>query len=268
MKLISQKRKIQTGSGTIKLIILRPEEQKQPLPGILWIHGGGYLTGMAAMVHVSAGKMLAEKYGAVVISPGYRLSWQEPYPAAVNDCYAALAYMYQHAEELMIRRDRIIVGGESAGGGLAAAVCLMARDKGEIPVAFQIPLYPMLDCYDTPSSANNHGYFWNTAKNHSAWKIYLGPLHGSDAIPKYASPSRETNYAGLPPAYSFVCEGEPFYNETLTYIENLRASGVQASVDVYPGKAHAFDMMMPWSKKAKQARAKLAEECADILKNG
>ena len=132
------------------MIILRPKGQTAPLPGILWIHGGGYLTGMSAMVHFSAGKLLAQRFGAVVFSPGYRLSWQDPYPAAAEDCYAALEFMYAHAEELMIRRDQIIVGGESAGGGLAAAVCLMARDKGKIPVAFQIPLYPMLGCFHTP----------------------------------------------------------------------------------------------------------------------
>ena len=259
MKLITRIQRIPTKNGRIKLIILRPKDQQQPLPGILWIHGGGYLTGFAAMVHVSVGKMLAEKYGAVVVSPGYRLSWQNRYPAAVDDCYAALEYMYGQAEELMIDRSRLIVGGESAGGGLTAAVCLMARDRGVIPVAFQLPLYPMLDCYDTPSSANNHGIFWNTFKNHMAWKIYLGALHGTDNIPKYASPSRETDYAGLPPAYTFVCDGEPFYDETLTYIKNLQAAGIAASVDVYPGKAHAFDMMLPWTKKAKKARNRLCE---------
>lgn len=259
MKLSTRIQRIQAKSGKMKLIILCPKGQKQPLPGILWIHGGGYLTGFAAMVYVSAGKILAEKFGAVVVSPGYRLSWQAPYPAAFEDCYAALEYMYEHADELMIDRTRIIVGGESAGGGLAAAVCLMARDQGKIPVAFQLPLYPMLDCYDTPSSAHNHGYFWNTAKNHAAWRVYLKGLHGTNDIPKYASPARETNFIGLPPAYTFVCDGEPFYDETLTYIKKLREAGVPASIDIYPGKAHAFDMMLPWTKKAKQARAKLCE---------
>ena len=111
MKLITRIQRIPTKNGRIKLYILRPKDQQQPLPGILWIHGGGYLTGFAAMVHVSIGKMLAEKYGAVVVSPGYRLSWQDRYPAAVDDFYAALEYMYGQAEELMIDRSRIIVGG-------------------------------------------------------------------------------------------------------------------------------------------------------------
>ena len=265
MKLKRQKIYIRSGAGKMKLIILRPESQQSNLPGILWFHGGGYLTGMADMLYLSAGKVLAEKFGAVLVSPGYRLSWQAPYPAAVEDCYTALEYVYTHAEELMIQKDKIIVGGESAGGGLAAAVCMMARDKGKIPVACQLPLYPMLDCYDTPSSADNHGYFWNTAKNHQAWKLYLGPLYGTSPIPKYASPSRETDYSGLPPAYTFVCKGEPFYDETLTFIKNLKDAGVEASVDVYSGKVHAFDMMQPWTSKAKLARKRLCNVIAPFF---
>ena len=265
MKIISKNLYIRSASGKMKLVLLRPEHLNTTVPGILWIHGGGYATGFAEMVHFSAGRMLAEEFGAVVISPAYRLSLKAPYPAALEDCFTALEYMYRHSDELMIRKDRIIVGGESAGGGLAAAVCMMARDKGEIPIRFQLPLYPMLDCYDTPSSMDNHGYFWNTSRNHRAWKLYLGPLFGSASIPKYASPSRETDYSGLPPAYTFVCDGEPFYDETLTYISNLNAAGVPASVDIYPGKAHAFDMTMPWTKKAKEARQKLREVMAPIL---
>lgn len=268
MKLTSRTIRIRTSAGKLKLIILSPRAQTEALPGILWIHGGGFATGMAAMVHISAGRKLAEKFGAVLISPGYRLSWQHPYPAAADDCYAALEYLYTHADELKIRRDRIIVGGESAGGGLAAAVCLMARDRGKIPVAYQLPLYPMLDCYDTPSSRDNHGFFWNTVKNHKAWKLYLGPLYGKDPIPKYASPARETDYRGLPPAYTFVCDGEPFYEETLTHVRKLREAGVPASVDVYHGKAHAFDMMLPWTENARNARKRLCDVFEEQLKNG
>ena len=202
MRLIREIRHIPARTGHQKLIILRPAGQQGPVPGILWIHGGGYMTGMAAMVYGSCGRMLARKYGAVVVSPGYRLAWKKPYPAALEDCYTALEYMADHAEELGIRRDQLIVGGESAGGGLAAAVCLYARDQGRIPVAFQIPLYPMLDCFDTPSSRDNHGHNWNTRRNHWGWKHYLGSLYGSPSVPKYASPSRETDYTRLPPAYT------------------------------------------------------------------
>ena len=261
MRLIREIRHIPARTGRQKLIILRPAGQKGPVPGILWIHGGGYMTGMAAMVYGSCGRMLARKYGAVVVSPGYRLAWKKPYPAALEDCYNALEYMADHAEELGIRRDQLIVGGESAGGGLAAAVCIYARDKGRIPVAYQIPLYPMLDCFDTPSSRDNHGRNWNTRRNHWGWKHYLGDLYGSPSVPKYASPSRETDYTGLPPAYTYVLDGEPFLDETRTYIRNLREAGVDAAVDVYHGDFHGFDVFF-WTRNAKTAKRKLCEHYA------
>ena len=261
MKLIREIRHIPARTGRQKLIILRPAGQKGLIPGILWIHGGGYMTGMAAMVYASCGRMLARKYGAVVVSPGYRLAWKKPYPAALEDCYTALEYMADHAEELGIRRDQLIVGGESAGGGLAAAVCLYARDQGRIPVAFQIPLYPMLDCFDTPSSRDNHGHNWNTRRNHWGWKHYLGDMYGSPSVPKYASPSRETDYTGLPPAYTYVLDGEPFLDETRAYIRSLQEAGVEAAVDVYHGDFHGFDVFF-WTKNAKTAKRRLCEHYA------
>ena len=150
-------RKVKTGidgpGGKLKLIVLRYGRG----PGILWIHGGGYALGTAGMVYASMGRILARRFCGTVVSPEYRLAGQAPYPAALEDCWAALKYMYESAGELGIDRKRIVVGGESAGGGLAAALCLYARDRGEIPIAFQIPLYPMLDCEDTDSSGTITG---------------------------------------------------------------------------------------------------------------
>jgi acetyl esterase/lipase len=217
------------------------------------------------MVLVSCGKMLAERYGAVVVCPDYRLAGQAPYPAALEDCYEALVWMYENADGLGIDKTRIVVGGESAGGGLTAAVCLYARDKGEIPIALQLPLYPMLDCEDTESSADNHGRVWNTKRNHWGWKHYLGALYGTDDVPAYASPARETDYSNLPPCYTFVSEGEPFYVETLAYVKNLQDAGVEAKVDIYPGKTHAFDMLLPWQERSKQAKRRLCEEYERII---
>jgi len=251
----------------MKLILLRPERQTAPLPGILWIHGGGYTTGMASMVYASCGRMLAKKYGAVVLSPEYRLSGKAPYPAALEDCFAALQYMSAQARELGVDPGRIVVGGESAGGGLAAAVCLYARDRSGIHIAYQLPLYPMLDCEDTPSSADNHAPGWNTRRNRRGWSRYLGELYGTDRVPSYASPSRETDCRGLPPCYTFVCEGEPFRDETLTYVRRLREAGVEANADVYPGSLHAFDGLF-WTKRAKQARRRLCEVYEEALRRG
>ena len=189
------------------------------------------------------------------------------YPVAAEDCYAALLYMKDHAAELGIRDDQLFVGGESAGGGLAVAVCMMALDRGEVDVAYQMPLYPMLDCEDTETSRDNRGKVWNTRRNHRGWAVYLGELHGSPDVPAYASPARQVDYAGLPPAYTFVCEGEPFYAETLAYVADLRAAGVDAACDVYPGDVHAFDMPMPWKASSRAAARAFMERYRHAAQN-
>ena len=139
----------------------------------------------------------------------------------MDDCYAALLYLRSHAAALGVRSDQLMVGGESAGGGLCAAVCIRARDEGTVNVAFQMPLYPMLDDRDTETSRDNHGRGWNTRRNHLAWRLYL---RGSDRadLPPYAAPARLTDFSGLPPAYSFVGDGEPFYAETVRYFAAAR----------------------------------------------
>ncbi len=256
---------IDSSGYRMKLIELCPRERRGLVPGILWIHGGGYMTGMAAMVYGSCGLSLAREYGAIVISPEYRLAGKAPYPAALEDCYKALEYMWDNAEELGIDKDRIMVGGESAGGGLAAATCLCARDKGKVKVAMQMLLYPMLDCEDTESSKDNHGKVWNTNRNHWGWKHYLGDLYGTDRIPPYASPSRESDFAGLPPCYSYVCDGEPFFCETMEYIEKLKSAGVPAKVDVFPGDVHAFDIFCFWTPSAKAAKKNRSKAFGDIM---
>ena len=238
----------------LKLLILQPATKrrlKEKTPGILWIHGGGYAVGMAGMIYISRALDLVRKYGAVVVTPEYRLAGKAPYPAALEDCYTALKYLKAHADELGCRSDQIMVGGESAGGGLTAALCMYARDRGEVRIAFQMPLYPMIDDRDTESSRDNHGISWNTKRNHAAWKLYLRGLNGLP--PPYAVPARQTYYSGLPPAYTFVGDSEPFYCETLSFIENLKAAGVPAHVDVYPTGFHAFDMLLPFRKISKQA---------------
>jgi len=249
---------ILSGDYSMKLLILRPTVNKQSrekTPGILWIHGGGYAVGM---VFMSRAKRLVTEYGAVVISPEYRLAGKAPYPAALEDCYTALLYLKEHAAELGCADDQIMVGGESAGGGLTAALCMLARDRGEVNIAFQMPLYPMIDHRDTDSSQNNHGLSWNTKRNHAAWKLYLRDIDGE--IPAYASPARQTNYRSLPPVYTFVGDREPFYCETLAYIENLKKAGVPAYVDVYPTGFHAFDMLLPFRKISRQAIAEFEKQ--------
>jgi len=193
---------------------------------------------------MSRASALVRKFGAVVISPGYRLAWRKPYPAALEDCYQVLRFIKDHARELGIREDQIMVGGESAGGGLTAALCMLARDKGEVPIAFQMPLYPMLSNMDTETSRNNHGRIWNTRRNHLGWKLYLRKAAIQQVSP-YASPIWQTDYSGLPPAYTFVGDGEPFLAETLAYVLHLKEAGIPAEADVYHTDVHAFDMLYP-----------------------
>lgn len=239
-----QKIRIPTARGSIPALVLSPQEKPTDAVGILWLHGGGFIAGMKEMVYISRAAELVKKYGAVILSPAYRLAVGAPYPAAVEDCYAALLYLKQHAGALGVRRDQLMLGGESAGGGLCAAVCIKARDTGDVNIAFQMPLYPMLDDRDTASSRDNHGRIWNTRRNHFAWRIYLRGVSRT-ALSPYAAPARLEDFGGLPPAYSFVGDGEPFYAETVHYFERLRAAGIPAELNVYHTDMHAFDMMQP-----------------------
>lgn len=258
--------KAQGEKGFVPLLILSPKNRDKNAPGLLWLHGGGYMLGMKEMVYISRAYELVEKFGAVVVSPGYRLAFQKPYPAAIQDCYTALEYLKNHAEDLGVNPAQLMVGGESAGGGLAAALCMLARDRGEICIAYQMPLYPMLDNFDTESSKNNRGKVWNTRRNHLGWRMYLRENALKNVSP-YASPARQTDYRDLPPCYTFVGSGEPFYTETLRYVENLRLAGVTAEADVYPSDIHAFDMLRPDMEISRLAAEKFREKFAFALEH-
>ena len=259
---LTEKRKIRVGNHWLKIRIIRPVgEPAGESTGVLWIHGGGYQSGSSKDVYVTRALSLTVKFGAIIIAPDYRLSKRHPYPSGLQDCYAALLYMKDHAKALGIRDDQIMVGGESAGGGLTAALCMMARDRKEVNIAYQMPLYPMLDDHDTESSRDNHAKVWNTRRNHMAWKMYLKGIEDKD-VSVYAAPARQTDYSGLPPAYTFVCTAEPFYCETLTFIDNLKKAGIEAAVDVYEGLYHAFDMNSPKLDISKEAIERFNERFA------
>lgn len=252
---------IPSGNHNIPALVLSPKEMPAQATGVLWIHGGGYIAGMKEMVHMSRAIDLVKKFGAVVVSPGYRLAPFSPYPAAFDDCYASLLYLKEHAKDSGVRGDQIMVGGESAGGGLCAAICIKARDTCAVNIAFQMPLYPMLDDRDTESSRDNHGWVWNTWKNHFAWNCYLRGRSRKSLSP-YAAPARLTDFSGLPPCYTFVGDGEPFYCETINYIDRLKACGIPATVNVYHSNMHAFDMMNPDNPMSHKAAEKFNEQFA------
>lgn len=252
--------KIKLGAHTVRLLVLSPLERKsEKVPGVLWIHGGGYQAGNAHEVFFTRALSMVRKFGMVLVTPEYRLSKRHPYPAALNDCHAALLWLRDHAEELGVRSDQIMVGGESAGGGMAAALCMLAHDRGEVNIAFQMPIYPMLDDRFTPSSADNHAPNWNTKRNVRAWKRYLRGAWGTDLVSPYAAPARREDLSGLPPCYTFVGDIEPFYWETVEYVRRLKEAGVEAECDVYAGWFHAYDLFFPTKKIVREAIERFEE---------
>ena len=254
---------IRAGDHRIRIRMIRPAgEPPEKSPGVLWIHGGGYQSGSSRDVYVTRALSLAVKFGAVVVSPDYRLSRKHPYPAGLHDCYAALLYMKEHAEELGIRDDQIMVGGESAGGGMAVALCMLAKDIGSVNIAFQMPLYPMLDDRDTETSRDNHAPNWNTKRNHKAWKRYLRDAWGTDLVSPYAAPARREDVSGLPPCYTYVGAIEPFCRETVDYVERLKQAGIEAEADVYPDWFHAYDLIFPMKKISREAIGKFEQHFA------
>jgi acetyl esterase/lipase len=237
----------------MRICIFTPREHRGNLTGVLWLHGGGYAIGAPELAFSIAKKLITES-PCVVVAPDYRLSIQEPYPAALEDSYTTLSWMKTHARELGVRENQLMVGGESAGGGLTAALTLFARDKGEVSIAFQMPLYPMLDDRMSGESAkDNLAPVWSSRSSYNAWKLYLGNLFEREDVPAYAAPSRAINFADLPPAATFVGDLEPFRDETIRYVEELRKAGVPVDFEVFHGCFHAFEQLCPKAQVSKKA---------------
>lgn len=250
------KTEIRRKNGTyFKACIFKSKNANENAIGILWLHGGGYVMGAPEMAVMTMPKALLQKFNCVIICPDYTLSTDAPYPAAVEDAYCTLQWMSNNRKKLGIGYEKFAVGGESAGGGLAAALCIYARDKGNASIAFQMPLYPMLDDRVTKTSCCNDAPLWNTAANTAAWERYLGPLYGSDGVSAYAAPARLDNFTNLPPAVSVIGTIEPFYEETIKYFKSLYSAGTEARLQIENGCFHAFDMVAPSSAAAKRARS-------------
>lgn len=216
------------------------------LPAVLWIHGGGYVLG-----HPDFDDRLCERFvlevNCVVVSVDYRLAPEHPYPAAVEDCFATLIWLANTNNNLNIDVNRIAIAGSSAGGGLAAAVCLMTRDKGGPVVAYQMLLYPMIDDRNMTQSSYEitpHNAVWNRANNLAAWSMYLGEQNQGNVSP-YAAPSRALNLANLPPVYACVGELDLFRDETIDYVTRMTQAGVPVEFHLYPGCYHGFDALAP-----------------------
>lgn len=253
-------------SAKMRLCIMNSNVKTGRRVGILWFHGGGYSLGAPEMAAISFPKELIKNINCVIVSPAYTLSAKAPFPAAFDDARITLEWMLKNKEKLGIDGEKIIVGGESAGGGLAAALAIYVRDTGKNCFAFQIPLYPMLDDRVTRSSFNNDSPVWGTAENKSAWHIYLGDHVMNKNVSAYAAPARETNFSDLPPVISAVGTEDPFYSEDISYFNNIRSAGTQVKLFSAKGAYHAFDMMAPYAKISKAAVDFLLDSCREYIK--
>lgn len=239
-------------------------------PAVLHLHGGGLIIGSAVQGDALC-RHLADELGAVVASVDYRMPPEHPYPTPLEDCYAALRWL---AAQPDVDPARIAVIGESAGGGLAASLALLARDRGEITLAGQVLAYPMLDDR-TDESATAHPRMlrlWNGASNRLGWGMYLGAgTAGPAATPldaaalELAVPARRADLSGLPPTWIGVGTLDLFHSEDVEYARRLAAAGVPCELHVIPGAYHGFDASEPKAAVSRDFVARQVEALRGIL---
>jgi acetyl esterase/lipase len=233
----------QMGQADIRAIVHRPTKAGLH-PGYFHIHGGGFVMGAPEYTEDRDRRMVAT-HGCVVISPAYRLAPETKFPGAIEDLYTALKWFHGNAPKLGADPGRIILGGESAGGGLAAALSTLARDRGEIQIAGQMLVYPMLD--DRTSSTVERGNFagefiWTPQNNRFGWSSILDCEPGSAGVSPYAAASRANDLSKLPPTVMLVGTLDLFFEENVEYLGRLVRSGVATRFCTYAGAYHAFDL--------------------------
>jgi len=246
------------GDPDVHVRIYRPADAPDgPLPGLFEIHGGGFIVGDLTMMDALCDSVAAE-FPAVVVSVNYRLAPEDPFPAGVEDCYAGLKWMADNAAELGIDPERIAIGGQSAGGGLAAATALLARDRGGPALCFQLLDIPELDDrLETPSMQQFIDTpLLNRPNAIRSWSWYLGSddAPGSDDVSYYAAPARCEDLSGLPPTFVAVMEFDPLRDEGLTYAMRLLEAGVSTELHAYPGTFHGSALVTTAEVSKRQAR--------------
>lgn len=230
------------GAPDVRLHIYRPAGATGALPCIYHIHGGGYVAGAAAPLE-PVHRAMAFDLGCMIVSVDYRLAPETPYPGPLEDCYAGLAWLFANASEIGADPARIGVMGESAGGGLAAALALLVRDRGEYRLVFQHLIYPMLDdrtCSTDEPHPYAGEYVWTPDSNAYGWRAYLGMEPGSRDVPLYAAPARAGDLAGLPPTFLSTGALDLFAEEDIDYGRRLMRAGVPVELHVYAGGFHGF----------------------------
>ena len=232
------------GAPDVRVLLYQPKNISTPVPALLWIHGGGYVIGDADQADAQL-KVIVSAIGCAAVAVDYRLAPETPHPGPVEDCYAALKWLYTNASDLHVDATRIAIGGDSAGGGLAAALALLTRDRGEVPLAFELLIYPMLDDR-TVTSPEPHPYtgeyVWTADSNRFGWTALLGKEPGSPDVSPYAAAARAEKLEGLPPTYIAVGTLDLFLEEDMEYARRLIRAGVPTELHVYPGAFHGFPM--------------------------
>ncbi|MEM7274172.1 MAG: alpha/beta hydrolase [Actinomycetota bacterium] len=241
-----------TPGHSIRARVYRPANAQDPLPAMLYAHGGGYQVGVPELANPFFEDLLRRR-DVAIIAPAYRLSLAgHPFPNGLDDCFDTIQYLKDNAADLGIRGDRFMIAGHSGGGGMAAALTHRVVDTGVADVAFQMPIYPMLDHRMTTASARLEGTaVWDRRTNALAWQNYLGHIDG--AIPEYASPALRQDLSDLPPTITWVGDIEPFKDETIAYVHALEAAGVPTRFELFEGGFHGFETMLPKAGLSKDA---------------
>lgn len=240
------------GRGGATVRVHRPIASVASRPCVLWMHGGGLVLGDSKMDDARFDNW-CNQYGIVGVSVDYRLAPENPYPTPLDDCYAGLEWVHQNATTLGIDTGRIGIGGASAGAGLAAGLGLLARDRAEFAVAFQLLIYPMIDDRQITVSSTWSDPIWSPGANTFGWTAYLGDKKGTPDVDHYAAPARATNLIGLPPTLVAVGALDGFCDEDIDYALRLRHAGVPVELHVYPGAPHGFDTFGDFTAVSRQA---------------
>jgi len=229
--------------GSVSLRLYRPQTLRTTSP-LLWIHGGGYMIGTAKQDDRFCGETSA-KLGMIVVSAEYRLAPEHSFPAAIDDCFMVWNWLQRSAAVLEIDPTRVVIGGQSAGGGLAAGLVQRLHDSGGIKPLAQWLFCPMLDDRTTTRTdlATLDHFIWNNRLNTIGWRSYLGGGTAEQQIPPYAVPARRHDLHGLPPAWIGVGGIDLFHDECQTYAERLDAAGIDVTLDDVPGAPHAFEAL-------------------------
>ncbi len=262
VEVIEEALSIPSDDGDVPVSVFRGTDAGNQA-AVLWIHGGGYILGNA---QDERARTIASDLDCTVLSVDYRLAPEHPFPAGPNDCYAALSWLFSNGKQLGVDLSRVAIGGASAGGGMAAGVALMNRDRDNFPLVFQLLMYPMIDnLHATVSGQVENHPIWNQRTSFSAWEMYLNGTPGQGASP-YAAASRAEDLSGLPPAYVCVGSEDLFRDEDIDYARRLVLADVSTEFALFPGLYHGGEGFVPGAGVSKRLTRSFLSALGDALR--